>query len=66
MLDCNSLSGEGLWDRDLCCDVCRANGREPAVCSQRVTLKDGRSFYLCCKALEMAIREELADMPARN
>lgn len=63
MLDCKALEQEGLWEGRLCCDVCSINGRAPAVCSQRITLKDGRSFLLCCKALEMVIREELAEGP---
>jgi hypothetical protein len=63
VLDCNDLATEELWDGQLCCEVCRVNGKEPSVCGQRVKLEDGRSFLLCCKALEMLVREGLADMP---
>ncbi len=63
MADCSTLEDEGLWAGDRCCEVCSINGRAPAVCRQRITLKDGRSFLLCCKALEMVIRQELADAP---
>lgn len=60
VLDCNNLAREGLWHTEHCCDVCSINGSRPGACSRIVELRDGRSAYVCCKALETLIREELA------